>query len=415
MSKDNITDIAVIGGGASGFAAAIEAKTILPKAKVVILEKLDRVGRKILATGNGRCNLSNINLSADHYHGSVKNIMRIISATPSAKEFFGSIGVICSADAKGRIYPRSNSAATVLSALRLRAEELGIIERCGFEANFIESTPEYFRISSASGEKYPCRRVIVAAGGYAAPQFGTDGSVIRLLRSKGCHTTKICPAVAPLRVRPELLRGLKGVRAKGRVMAYTGGRLLKEEVGEIQFTDTALSGICVFNMAHLVSQYDGRLTLRLDLAADMDQEQLDGYLRVIQYQRARQTAEELLTGIFPRSLAVYLTKKALGKPLTVLISELRDTELKQVSQFIKKLDFEVLGSAPWKDAQVTSGGISGECVDERLQLRSEKGIFLCGEILDVDGDCGGYNLQWAWSSGILAGRSCADSLTGGLS
>ncbi|WP_297959599.1 aminoacetone oxidase family FAD-binding enzyme [uncultured Ruminococcus sp.] len=415
MSKDNITDIAVIGGGASGFAAAIEAKTILPKAKVVILEKLDRVGRKILATGNGRCNLSNINLSADHYHGSVKNIMRIISATPSAKEFFGSIGVICSADAKGRIYPRSNSAATVLSALRLRAEELGIIERCGFEANFIESTPEYFRISSASGEKYPCRRVIVAAGGYAAPQFGTDGSVIRLLRSKGCHTTKICPAVAPLRVRPELLRGLKGVRAKGRVMAYTGGRLLKEEVGEIQFTDTALSGICVFNMAHLVSQYDGRLTLRLDLAADMDQEQLDGYLRVIQYQRARQTAEELLTGIFPRSLAVYLTKKALGKPLTVLISELRDTELKQVSQFIKKLDFEVLGSAPWKDAQVTSGGISGECVDERLQLRSEKGIFLCGEILDVDGDCGGYNLQWAWSSGILAGRSCADSLRGGLS
>ena len=415
MSKDNITDIAVIGGGASGFAAAIEAKTILPKAKVVILEKLDRVGRKILATGNGRCNLSNINLSADHYHGSVKNIMRIISATPSAKEFFGSIGVICSADAKGRIYPRSNSAATVLSALRLRAEELGIIERCGFEANFIESTPEYFRISSASGEKYPCRRVIVAAGGYAAPQFGTDGSVIRLLRSKGCHTTKICPAVAPLRVRPELLRGLKGVRAKGRVMAYTGGRLLKEEVGEIQFTDTALSGICVFNMAHLVSQYDGRLTLRLDLAADMDQEQLDGYLRVIQYQRARQTAEELLTGIFPRSLAVYLTKKALGKPLTVLISELRDTELKQVSQFIKKLDFEVLGSAPWKDAQVTSGGISGECVDERLQLRSEKGIFLCGEILDVDGDCGGYNLQWAWSSGILAGRSCAESLRGGLS
>ena len=247
MSKDNITDIAVIGGGASGFAAAIEAKTALPKARVVILEKLDRVGRKILATGNGRCNLSNINLSADHYHGSVKNVMRIIGATPSAKEFFGSIGVICTADTKGRIYPKSNSAATVLSALRLRAEELYISERCNFEATFIESTNDGFRIHSASGEKFPCRRVIVAAGGYAAPQFGTDGSVIRLLRSKGCHTTKICPAVAPLRVRPELLKGLKGVRAKGRVMAYSAGRLLKEEVGEIQFTENALSGICVFN------------------------------------------------------------------------------------------------------------------------------------------------------------------------
>ncbi|HNZ98683.1 MULTISPECIES: aminoacetone oxidase family FAD-binding enzyme [Ruminococcus] len=415
MSKDNITDIAVIGGGASGFAAAIEAKTALPKAKVVILEKLDRVGRKILATGNGRCNLSNINLSADHYHGSVKNVMRIIGATPSAKEFFGSIGVICTADTKGRIYPKSNSAATVLSALRLRAEELCISERCNFEATFIESTNDGFRIHSASGEKYPCRRVIVAAGGYAAPQFGTDGSVIRLLRSKGCHTTKICPAVAPLRVRPELLKGLKGVRAKGRVMAYSAGRLLKEEVGEIQFTDNALSGICVFNMAHLFSQYEGKLKLRLDLAADMDAEQLEGYLRVIQYQRSRQTTEELLTGIFPRNLSSYITKRALGKPLTVLISELRDSDLRQVVQLIKCLEFDVTGTAPWKDAQVTSGGISGECVDERLQLRSEKGIFLCGEILDVDGDCGGYNLQWAWSSGILAGRSCADSLRGGLS
>jgi hypothetical protein len=415
MSKDNITDIAVIGGGASGFAAAIEAKTALPKAKVVILEKLDRVGRKILATGNGRCNLSNINLSADHYHGSVKNVMRIIGATPSAKEFFGSIGVICTADTKGRIYPKSNSAATVLSALRLRAEELCISERCNFEATFIESTNDGFRIHSASGEKYPCRRVIVAAGGYAAPQFGTDGSVIRLLRSKGCHTTKICPAIAPLRVRPELLKGLKGVRAKGRVMAYSAGRLLKEEVGEIQFTDNALSGICVFNMAHLFSQYEGKLKLRLDLAADMDAEQLEGYLRVIQYQRSRQTTEELLTGIFPRNLSSYITKRALGKPLTVLISELRDSDLRQVVQLIKCLEFDVTGTAPWKDAQVTSGGISGECVDERLQLRSEKGIFLCGEILDVDGDCGGYNLQWAWSSGILAGRSCADSLRGGLS
>lgn len=407
-----ITDIAVIGGGASGLAAAVEAKNIMPQARVVILEKLDRVGKKLLATGNGRCNLSNINMSSEHYHGSVKNAMRIISSTPSAKEFFGSLGVICSADSKGRVYPKSNAASTVLSALRLRAAELGVTERCGFEANFIESASDCFRISSASGEKFPCKRVIVAAGGYAAPQYGTDGSVIRLLRSKGCHTTKICPAVAPLRVRPELLKGLKGVRAKGRVMAYSGGRLLKEEMGEIQFTDSALSGICVFNMAHLVSNYDGKLTLRLDLAADMDIEQLVGYLRIIQYQRGSHTTEELLTGLFPRSLAHYLTKRSLGRSLTDEIASLKDTELRQLALLIKNLDFDVLGSAPWKDAQVTSGGISGECVDERLQLRSERGIFLCGEILDIDGDCGGYNLQWAWSSGIFAGRNCAESLRG---
>ncbi|MBO4524736.1 MAG: aminoacetone oxidase family FAD-binding enzyme [Ruminococcus sp.] len=409
-----ISDIAIIGGGASGLAAAVEAKNIMPQARVVILEKLDRVGKKLLATGNGRCNLSNINMSYEHYHGSVKNAIRIINSTPSAKEFFGSLGVICSADTKGRIYPKSNAASTVLSALRLRAAELGVVERCGFEANFIESADDCFRISSTSGEKYPCKRVIVAAGGYAAPQYGTDGSVIRLLRSKGCHTTKICPAVAPLRVRPELLKGLKGVRAKGRVMAFSGGRLLKEEMGEIQFTDSALSGICVFNMAHLVSNYDGKLTLRLDLAADMDTEQLVGYLRIIQYQRGSHTTEELLTGLFPRNLALYLTKRSLGRSLTDEISSLRDTELRQLAQLIKNLDFNVLGSASWKEAQVTSGGISGDCVDERLQLISERGIFLCGEILDVDGDCGGYNLQWAWSSGIFAGRNCAESLRGEL-
>jgi hypothetical protein len=118
--------------------------------------------------------------------------------------------------------------------------------------------------------------------------------------------------------------------------------------------------------------------------------------------------------LFPRNLAFYLTKRSLGRSLTDEISTLRDTELRQLAQLIKNLDFDVLGSAPWKEAQVTSGGISGDCVDDRLQLVSERGIFLCGEILDVDGDCGGYNLQWAWSSGIFAGRNCAESLRGEL-
>ena len=134
-----ITDIAVIGGGASGLAAAVEAKNIMPQARVVILEKLDRVGKKLLATGNGRCNLSNINMSSDHYHGSVRNAMRIIMSTPPAKEFFGSLGVICSADPKGRVYHKSNSAATVLSALRLRAAETGVVERIVHRAEEIQS------------------------------------------------------------------------------------------------------------------------------------------------------------------------------------------------------------------------------------------------------------------------------------
>ena len=148
------------------------------------------------------------------------------------------------------------------------------------------------------------------------------------------------------------------------------------------------------------------------LASDMDMEQLVGYLRIIQYQRSKCTLEELLTGLFVRNLAFYITKRALGKPLAESVAELKEADLRKVAQLIKNLDFEVLGSAPWKEAQVTSGGISGDCVDEQLQLRGARGIFLCGEILDVDGDCGGYNLQWAWSSGIMAGRCCGNSLRG---
>lgn len=406
------TDIAIIGGGASGLAAAIGASETNSAASVAIAERLNKTGRKLLATGNGHCNLSNRNLTEKSYRGSVKNVMEIIGKTPSAEEFFRSLGVLCTSDGQGRMYPYSNSAASVLNALRLRTSELGVQELCGFEVKEITEKNGGFILRSATGE-IGCRRVIVAAGGYAAPAFGTDGSMTGILRKMGYQTAKLCPAVAPLRVRPDKLRGLKGVRVKGRVSAVSEGKILREETGEIQFTENSLSGICVFNLAALFSRYEGRFALRADLVPDMSMKKLEEYLCCVQYLRREYPLEELLTGLFVKNLAVYLVKNSLGRPLTDKISTLKQRELQQLARTIKSLEFEVSGCSPWQNAQSTSGGIHGSCVEETLRSKLHKGIYFAGEILDVDGDCGGYNLQWAWSSGLWAGKNCAESLRSG--
>jgi len=402
-------DIAIIGGGASGLAAATGALQAC-SCSVVIAERLEKTGRKILATGNGRCNLGNRNISKDYYHGSVKNIMGIIKNSPSPEELFSDMGILCTSDEQGRIYPHSNSAASVLGALRIQCDMLGAKEICGFNTVKIQPLKNGFLLHSENGDTIQCRRLIIAAGGYAAPAFGTDGSLIKLLRDTGYKSAKICRGIAPLRVSHESVKGLKGVRAKGIVSAIADGKILKTQQGEIQFTENSLSGICVFNLAHLFSEYEGKLIIRADLLPEMKRDKLEEYLYMVQSIRYDCTLEEFLTGIFTKNLALYLMKNSLGRPLTDLISSLTYPEIQRIAAKIKCLEFKVTGCSSWQNAQVTCGGIHGSCVDEKLHSKLHKGIYFCGEILDADGDCGGYNLQWAWASGLHAGRNCALSL-----
>ncbi len=406
------TEIAIIGGGASGLAAAIEVRRLLPQAEVLVIERLDRVGKKILATGNGRCNLSNENISARNYHGSFMGAAEIIEHTPTAAAYFKNLGLLTAADSAGRIYPYSNAAASVLTALRLRAEELGVKMLCGAFVTDIRHSADGYCIDCENGEKITAKRVIIATGGCAAPQFGTDGAMLKILRGMGYKITKLTPAVAPLKVRSELLRGLKGVRVRGKVSAVCGENVLGTESGEIQFTESTISGICVFNLAHFYSQYGNSLTICADLAPDMSLEQLAGYLSKTARRRVGHTVEELLSGIFTKNLAVYLVKSVLGRSMADKISSLRSEEIILLAKRIKRLEFPISGCAEWKNSQTTSGGIHSSCVKPTLESALDKGIYFCGEILDVDGDCGGYNLQWAWSSGILAAENCAASLKG---
>ncbi len=409
-----ITDIAIIGGGASGLTAAIAAKEADRAAKVTIVEKLPRTGKKIIASGNGKCNLSNLKLSEHNYHGSV-NAVDIIEKMPDYTSFFTDyLGVLCVSGSEGReggIYPRSNSSNTVVNAMRIKIEELGIEEICGCEVKDIICEKDGFTLI-CNDENIRCKRLIIAAGGYAAPTFGTDGGVMRILKNMGYKTAKICPAVAPLRISPDRLKGLKGVRVKGEISAVSCERILRTERGEMQFNDNNISGICVFNLAYLFSEFEGKLSLKADLLPDMPWNELKSYLENIRKSRGNLSIEELLTGIFVKNLAVYIVKNSIARPMTDKISTLKNNEISAVANCIKSLEFEVCGCSPWQNAQSTMGGIHSSCVDKNLQSRLHKGMYLCGEILDTAGDCGGYNLQWAWSSGMLAGGSCGKSLKG---
>lgn len=402
-------DIAIIGGGASGFAAAISAKMTNPSKSVLVIEKLPKTGKKIIASGNGKCNLSNINISASNYHGSV-NAVKIIEKMPDYKEFFtNTLGVLCVTGSEGRtggVYPRSNSSATVLNAMRLKIQELGVDELCECEITDIKPMKSGFELAYKNGAIL-CRKLIIASGGYAAPSFGTDGGIMRILKNMGYASSKICPAVAPLRVSTDNLKGLKGVRVKGEVSAVSGDKILRTEKGELQFNENNISGICVFNLAYLFQKYEGRLSLRMDLMPDIPDDELIEYFNCIRKSRADLPLEELLTGAFVKNLAVYLVKHSVNRPLTDKISTLKNTEICKLINSIKALEFEVTGCSSWQNAQATMGGITASQIDEDLQSERHKGLYMCGEILDVAGDCGGYNLQWAWSSGILVGRKAA--------
>ncbi len=408
------TDVAIIGGGASGFASAITiAKNY--NGKVTILEKLSRTCKKIIASGNGKCNLSNESLKAENYHGSV-DAMKIINQTPNWFKFFSEgMGVICVSGSEGRtggIYPKSNTATTVVNALRLTAESLGINEICDFEVIGISGTDNNYTIQSKK-ETINCKKIIIATGGYSAPSFGTDGSIMRLFKDMGYKVSKICPAVAPLRVNPEILKGLKGVRVKGKISAVSNGKILRTEYGEMQFNENNISGICVFNLAYLFQNYENKLSLRADLLPDMDTNSIINYIKKIKKIRCNYSLEELLTGVFPKNLAVYIVKNTLKRPLTEKIQTLSDNEIKNLAYVIKCFEFQVTGCSNWQNSQATCGGIHADCVTENLESKKHSGIYFCGEILDTVGDCGGYNLQWAWSSGIWAGMHCAESLKGG--
>lgn len=411
--QQNFAHIAIIGGGASGLAAAIEAKQYGGSdCRVVIIEKNARLGKKLLATGNGRCNLGNIEeKQRRHYSGSCTELAeKLFSESEGSEAFFKSLGVICKADS-GRLYPYSNHAASVLDALRFQVQELQIEVINDAAVNSISKESDLWKITW-DGREVLAEKVIIAAGGKAAPAMGTDGSFYPVVEALDHRLTSVAPALCPIYTKPALLSGLKGIRTLAKVSLFrSSGELAAVDSGEVQLTDKALSGICVFNLSAFASEEN--MYISLDLLPHLKDYEVSDLLWNIYAQRSGWNIEDMLSGVFNKKLCPALFKSGgISAPMNSPVYSLTPYDMERLAETIKDWRFPVTGTAGWENAQVTAGGIHRSEITEELESCICGGIYFAGEILDITGECGGYNLAWAWCSGIIAARSAVDKLKG---
>lgn len=392
---------AVIGGGASGMLAAISCAHAHPSDTVLLFERQTRVGRKLLSTGNGRCNLSNEDISRSHYHGQSPDFVNYAIKTVDPLGWFHEKGLFTVTEKSGRIYPLSDSANSVLDILRFSLEKDNIHVHLGCEVRSIKKLNNQFSINTDS-ESFSADRVIVACGGLAGTKLGGSMSGYQLLRSFGHSCAKLFPALVQLKTEEAFVNPLKGVRCDAGIALYDK-EVIAQSDGEIQFTQYGISGPAIFEISRQAAVHHGQLTLVLDFLRSYDKKDV---LKALE-QKCKTFPElksgELLTGIVHNRLGKMLLKSS-QVSLDMRCCELSTDDLCRVAEACKHFLLPVTGTMGMDCAQVTAGGVITDEFDAKtLQSKLCKGLYACGEVLDIDGDCGGYNLHWAWASGYLAG------------
>ena len=398
--------ILILGGGAAGLAAALAAAQTDPTARVTVLERSPRPGKKLLATGNGRCNLTKLQLAPAHYHGEAPDFaayaLSRFDVDPTLA-FFRGLGLLTVAEPGGRVYPLSDQAGSVVDVLRFALDEAGVAARPAFEVTDLRKTKRGFAVSSAE-ETLTAEKVILCAGGLAGGKLGGSMSGYQLLESLGHRRTALYPALVQVKTDPTFVRSLKGVRADAAVSLRRGKSVLAESRGEVQFTDFGVSGPAVFEVSRAAAAGKGGLTVHLDLLRSLNSGETAALLRCRRADMPHLTTENLLTGVLHNRLGRTLVRYA-GYDLTTPLPELAEADLQAIAAAVHDFALPVQGTLGFDGAQVTAGGIrTAEFDPQTLQSRLVPGLYAAGEVLDIDGDCGGYNLQWAWSSGNLAGQ-----------
>lgn len=392
--------VLIIGGGASGMMAALTASEN-PANEVILLERQARMARKLLATGNGRCNLTNRNLTAENYHGQdAKFCTYALNAfgVEDTLSYFRSLGLLTVAEDTGRVYPRSDSANSVADVLRLPLEQRKnvTIITCAEVAELKRKNGNFYAV--AGENSYQADRVIVCAGGCAGGKLGGTDLGYRLLGSFGHSRTKLYPSLVQLRTDTTFVRSLKGVRCEA-ALRYAG----QKRSGELQFTDYGVSGPVIFELSSAASAAPQE-NLVVDLLPELTEGEIRQMLSLRCQTMPELQAEDLLTGMLHNRLGRTMLRAA-GYSLEQLCGAFSQTELTTIVKQIKHFVIPVLGAMGMDGAQVTSGGIrTDEFNETTMESKLCPGLYAAGEVLDIDGDCGGYNLQWAWSSGRLAGQ-----------
>lgn len=397
--------IAVIGAGASGMTAAITAARL--GAEVTVYEKADRMGRKILATGNGRCNLTNTGADETHYHGADRRFVRgalMRFGVDRTLEFFSELGIVAKTEDEGKVYPYSSQASSVLDVLRFELENLGVKTVTGFEARDIRPIKNGFEITSYKGEKSRCDRVIVAAGGKASPQLGSEGCY-DMMKRLGHTVTPLYPALVQLKTETGFVKPLKGIKLNASVSLVKNGKAVRTEYGELLFTEYGISGPPVFKLS-VEACGANDVSAVIDMMCEYSAAGVEDMLRA---RRSRPvTLENYFAGMLNKRLGQTILKRCGSVPLSRPCRSLSDSEISRIAGAVKGLELKIEGTMSWNNAQATMGGVSvSEISPTTMESKLVKGLYVTGELLDVCGDCGGYNLQWAWSSGMAAGNAAA--------
>lgn len=400
--------IYIVGGGASGMVAAIQART--KENEVILLEKNDRVGKKILATGNGKCNLGNENLSVECYYSKNRSFVEQVLKrydTEATISFFESLGLKVRSK-NGYLYPYAEQASAVLDVLRMELERRKIQVETGVQIT--DCTPlkkkRGYLLEASDGRSYEADRVILACGGPASlKEGGKDGYV--MLQRLGLKTYPLVPGLVQLRTDEKEQKAMSGVRCQVSLRLFIDGTPKGQEQGELQLTDYGISGIPVFQLSRMAAyalKERKHVTMQIDFAPEYAYDEIVTYLLEQQKLRKEQNVDELLTGFLNKKLNLVLLKKCqiAGSRKN---GSLQKKEIKQLAGLYKNYEVHITDTNPFLNAQVCAGGLAIEEVDGQMQVKKYPGLFVTGELLDVDGICGGYNLHWAFATGTIAGKA----------
>ena len=404
-------NIAIIGGGAAGMAAAIAARRQNPKAIVMILEHKDIPGKKILSTGNGRCNLTNeyMDLSCFRSNNQEKigSVLEQFSYE-NTLHFFEEMGIMLKSR-NGYIYPRCDQAAAVLEILQLELKRLSVDVKTGVHVNEIIPKKKGFQIRTDQGN-YITDKVILATGSKASKVLGSDGSGYSIAKSLGHHIIPVVPALVQLKVKNHPFTKASGVRTDVTVTAVVDGEHIASDTGELQITNYGISGIPVFQISRYIAKalyYKQKAEVEIDFLPQMSDRELEDYLWNRRVDRMNMTAVEFLMGIFNQKLIPRLLELS-GIKAGKKVSEMDRQTIVKLSRICKHTIVSISDTNGFDNAQICAGGVSLKEINEKtMESAYADGLYIVGELLDVDGICGGYNLQWAWSTGMIAGKHAA--------
>ncbi|MBC5628636.1 NAD(P)/FAD-dependent oxidoreductase [Clostridium sp. NSJ-6] len=409
-------DLIIVGGGASGMTAAIVAKDF--GLDVAIVEGTDRVGKKILTTGNGRCNISNRCVAEPfiNYHSNCDNFFSSVLSqfgVDDTLNYFLSLGLPIVPLKGGKLYPQSLQASSVVDILKMSLEDRNIPLYTGCKIKDIHKD-KIFKLSTNNDEYklFTCENLILACGGKSAPKTGSDGSAYNLAKNLGHSITKLLPGIVQLKLDYNHLKALSGVKFDGYAKLFVNDEEVKEDFGEILFTDYGISGPPILQISALASQATstGKKTeVVVDLMPNYTKDELIDFLECHFAILSHRPILNAFIGVINKKIIPVLLKECGITDLHMPCYELSWKEKNKLIQTLKSWKFTCTGTNDFNQAQVTIGGVTASEINpDTLESKIVPNLHFAGEIMDVHGDCGGFNLQWAWSSGYVAAKSIAN-------